>query len=72
MYSPYKFQKRKKGINFRNNKSWSIQCVGDYSQCAPGVFNLDQKFRRLFCFCDLEICKMVQNQLKKPSANTVP
>ena len=41
-------------------------------QCAPCVFNLDQKFHGLFCFCDLDICKIVQNQLKKPSVNGVP
>ena len=42
------------------------------SQCAPGVFNLDQKFHGLFCFCDLDICKIDQNQLKKPSVDGVP
>ena len=43
-----------------------------YSQCAPGVFNLNQKFHGLFCFCDLDIYKIVQNQLRKPSVNGVP
>ena len=42
------------------------------SQCAPGVFNLDQKFHGLFCFCDLDIYKIVQNHMKKPSVNGVP
>ena len=45
---------------------------GIMSQCAPYVFNLDQKFHGLFCFYDIDICKIVQNQLKKPSVNGVP
>ena len=42
------------------------------TQCAPGIFNLNQKFHGLFCFCDLDICKIDQNQLKKPSVDGVP
>ena len=43
-----------------------------YTQCAPSVFNLYQKFHGHFCFCDLDIGKIVQNQLKTPSVNRVP
>ena len=49
-----------------------MNLIGCSTQCAPGVVNLDQKFHGLFCFCDLDICEIVQNQLKKASANGVP
>ena len=42
------------------------------SQCAPGVSNLDQKFHGLFHFCDIDTCKTVQNNMKKPSVNSLP
>ena len=42
------------------------------SQCATGVSNLDQKFHGLFHFCDIDTCKAVQNNLKKPSVNSLP
>ena len=35
------------------------------TQCAPGIFNLEQKFHGLSCFCGFHVCKRVQNQLKK-------
>ena len=42
------------------------------SQCAPGVFNLDQKFHELSCFWGLYIHETVQNKFRKTSVIKLP
>ena len=37
------------------------------SQCAPSIFNLDQKFHGLPCFWSFHTYKRVQNQSRKTS-----
>ena len=41
-------------------------------QCAPGIFNLDLKFHRLFCFWGLYIHEIVQIHSRKTSAIRLP
>ena len=40
--------------------------------CTPGIYNLDQKFHGLFCFCGLYIHEKAQNQSKKISVIRLP
>ena len=42
------------------------------SQCAPGIFNLDQKFHRVSCFWGFQIYKRIQNQSRKTSVIGLP
>ena len=42
------------------------------SQCAPGIFNLDQKFHGVSCFWGLYIHEIVQNQSRKTSVIGLP
>ena len=42
------------------------------SQCAPGIFNLDQKFYRVSCFWGFQIYKRIQNQSRKTSVIGLP
>ena len=42
------------------------------TQCAPGVFNPNQKVHGLFHFYNAVMHKTVQNQLKKPSVIGLP
>ena len=45
-------------------KSFSL---GQKSQCAHSIFNLDQKFHGLSCFWGIDIHETVQNQSRKTS-----
>ena len=42
------------------------------TQCAPSIFNLDQKFQRLSCFCGIDIHETVQEQSRKTSVIRLP
>ena len=42
------------------------------SQCAPSIFNLDQKFHGLSCFWGIDIHETVQNQSRKTSVIRLP
>ena len=42
------------------------------SQCAPGIFNLDQKFHGFSCFWCFHICKRVQTKSKETSVIGLP
>ena len=42
------------------------------SQCAPGIFNLDQKFHGVSCFWGRYIHEIVQNQSRKTSVIGLP
>ena len=42
------------------------------TQCAPGIFNPNQKVHGLFHFYNADMHKTVQNQLKKPSVIGLP
>ena len=54
---------RKADITLVNLKEFD----SSWSQCTPGIFNLDQKFHGLSCFWGLYIHETVQNQSKKTS-----
>ena len=41
-------------------------------QCAPGIFNLNQKFQGLSCFWGNDIHETVQNQSRKTSVIWLP
>ena len=41
-------------------------------QCAPGIFNLDQKFHGLSCLWGIDIHEIVQNQSRKTSVIGLP
>ena len=41
-------------------------------QCAPGIFNLNQKFHGVSCFWGLYIHEIVQNQSRKTSVIGLP
>ena len=42
------------------------------AQCAPSIFNLDQKFHGLSCFWGIDIHETVQNQSRKTSVIRLP
>ena len=42
------------------------------AQCAPGIFNLNQKFHGVFCFQGFYIHEIVQNQSRKTSVIGLP
>ena len=42
------------------------------TQCAPSIFNLDQKFHGLSCFWDIDINETVKNQSRKTSVIRLP
>ena len=44
----------------------------DGSQCAPSIFNLDQKCHGLSCFWGIYIPKTVQNQSRNTSVIRLP
>ena len=44
----------------------------DNSQCAPSIFNLDQKFHGLSCFWGIDINEAVLNQSRKTSVIRLP
>ena len=43
-----------------------------FLQCAPGIFNPDQKFHGLSCFWSIDIHEIVQNQSRKASVIRLP
>ena len=52
---------------------WALDPRSSYgSQCAPGIFNLDQNFHRVSCFWDLYTHEIVQNQSRKISVIGLP
>ena len=44
----------------------------DLTQCAPGIFNLNQKFHRLSRFLGIDIHMKGQNQSRKTSVIKLP
>ena len=54
--------------------SMTVMCVrfAHKSQCAPSVFNLDQKFHGLSCFWGIDIHETGQNQSRKTSVIRLP
>ena len=44
----------------------------NFTQCAPGFFNPNQKFHGLFHFYNADMHKNVKDQLKKPSIIGLP
>ena len=44
----------------------------NWTQCAPTIFNLDQKFHGLSCFWGVDIHETVQNQSRKTSVIRLP
>ena len=44
----------------------------DGSQCAPSIFNLDQKFHGISCFWGIDTHEAVLNQSRKTSVIRLP
>ena len=57
---------------YSQNPSKSDMELFETTQCAPGIFNLDQKFHGVSCFWGLYMHKIVQNQSRKTSVIRLP
>ena len=59
-------------IHWFGKSSISQNTKVTHTQCASGIFNLNQKFHELLCYWGLYINETVQNQSRKTSVIGLP